>query len=216
MPARPRTTDESKKVLPYQSFGARKQKEDDAMMYWDHSYIPTHHEVHLDNGPEGIMDFAELPTDGFIMEAMQNNENVTSDVAAKTQAVRDLNASIALLKQEFEQIASTRQGLQMQLDQAYNNNDPQRIRILGDVHQSYVTLRMSLVRRWSNLMQDQKRLTTWIEETLSEVIFNKDKLKQEGDLGGSTLNLLTALRLCSTNLDTLMALKLAHRLKELS
>jgi hypothetical protein len=186
-------------------------------MYWDNaSHIPTLHEVHLDNGTDGAVDFAELSTDGFITGAMQNEDDITSDVAAKTQAVRDLNTSIVLLKQEFEQTASTRQVLQMQLDQAYNNNDPQRIRILGDVHQSYVTFRMSLVRRWSSLMQDQKRVTTSIEEMISEMVSKKDEMKQEGDFGGSMLNLLTTLRLCSANQDALMALKLAHRLKDLS
>jgi hypothetical protein len=200
-----------------QSRTPKKQIEGEVMMYWDNtSYIPTLHEVHLDNGTDGAVDFAELSTDGFISAAMQDDDHIASDVAAKTQAVRDLNTSIALLKQELEQTASTRQGLQMQLDHAYNNNDPQRIRILGDVHQSYVTLRMSLVQRWSSLMQDQKRLTTSIEETISEMVFKKDEMKQEGDLGGSMLNLLTTLRLCSTNQDTLMALKLAHRLKNLS
>jgi hypothetical protein len=186
-------------------------------MYWDNtSYIPTLHEVHLDNGADSVVDFAELSTDGFIAGAVQDNGNLTSEIAAKTQAIRDLNASIVLLKQEFEQTATTRQGLQMQLDQAYSTNDPQRIRILSDVHQSYATLRMSLVQRWSKIMQDQRQLTTWIEETLSGAVLKKDETEQERDFGGNMLNLLTTLRLCSTNQETLMALKLAHRLKESS
>jgi hypothetical protein len=186
------------------------------MMYWANStYVPSNSEIRLDYGIEDPVDFSELATADLNTGSIYGNDNLLSDALSKAQAVRDVHTSIDQLKQEFEKIVSTRHGLQMQLDKAYNNNDPQRIRILGDVHKSFAMHRTSLVRRWSTLVQDQKRLTNSIEDALPRNIFKTDEEKQDGDIGDSLLSLLTTIRLCSANQDALMALQVAHRLKEL-
>jgi hypothetical protein len=186
------------------------------MMYWDNSaYVPPNSEVRIDYGIEDPVDFSELAAADLVTGPIHENDNFLSDTLAKAQAVRDVHTSIDQLKRDFEQTVSTRHGLQMQLDQTYNSNDPQRIRILGDVHKSYATHRTSLVRRWSTLIQHQKRLTISIEDALSRTIFKTDQTKQEGDTGDGLLSLLTTMKLCSPNQDALMALQLAHRLREL-